>query len=184
MTFSIVLDTCTLYPNYLRDTMLRLANAGCFRPLWSRQILGELECSLSAHAGVESAERITQLMQRSFPDATVTGYERLIPAMGNHKKDRHVLAAAVRANASAIVTFNTSDFPAHTVARYEIDVIGPDAFLLDQLDRVTTLVIDTMQQQVDGYRQPTMGLLDLAAALATSGCHDTAGDLRRRIART
>jgi hypothetical protein len=89
----------------------------------------------------------------------------------------------VRANASAIVTFYSSDFPAHTVTPYGIDVIEPDAFLLDQLDRMTSLVIDTMQRQISGYRQPTMSLLDLATALATSGCPKTADDLRRRLAR-
>ena len=43
-------------------------------------------------------------MERLFPEAEVTGYEPLIPAMQNDEKDRHVLAAAVRAGASLVVT--------------------------------------------------------------------------------
>lgn len=50
-------------------------------------------------------------MCRSFPDATVAGYELLVDGMTNDPKDRHVLAAAVRANAEVVVTFNIRDFP-------------------------------------------------------------------------
>lgn len=45
----------------------------------------------------------------------VKDYEGLIPAMTNHEKDRHVLAAAVRANAELVVTDNKKDFPLSAV---------------------------------------------------------------------
>jgi len=58
----------------------------------------------------ELVDRRIRQMTWAFPDAMVTGYESLVDAMTNHPKDRHVLAAAVRANAEVIVTFNLSDF--------------------------------------------------------------------------
>jgi predicted nucleic acid-binding protein len=56
-------------------------------------------------------------MTRSFPDALVPGYESLVDGMTNDPKDRHVLAAAVRANAEVIVTFNRRDFPESALSR-------------------------------------------------------------------
>ena len=40
-----------------------------------------------------------------------------IPAMTNHPKDRHVLAAAARAGAKVMVTYNLKDFPSSSLAR-------------------------------------------------------------------
>lgn len=42
-------------------------------------------------------------------------YEPLVDSMSNDPKDRHVLAAAVRANAQVIATFNVRDFPVTAV---------------------------------------------------------------------
>lgn len=111
MTFPVFLDTCVLYPSTLCDTLLRLAEAGAFRPLWSSEVLTELRRNLIGHAGLTPGPvdyRIAE-MQRHFLDAEVQHYESLIPSMTNHPKDRHVLAAAVRGGAAVIVTFNLKD---------------------------------------------------------------------------
>ena len=42
--------------------------------------------------------------------------------------ERHVLAAAISANAPIIVTFNLSDFPARTLAALKIRAVHPDDF--------------------------------------------------------
>ncbi len=42
MPFPAFLDTCVLYPAYLCDTLLRLADASGYRPLWSADVLTEL----------------------------------------------------------------------------------------------------------------------------------------------
>lgn len=39
MPFAAFLDTCVLYPAYLCDTLLRLADACLYRPLWSDDVL-------------------------------------------------------------------------------------------------------------------------------------------------
>ena len=130
-----MLDTCVIYPAHLRDTLLRLAERGLYRVLWSPDIIEELHRNL-VKSGIDKrhVERLAAEMNGAFPDASVTGYASLIEGLTCDPKDRHVLAAAVRANASCIVTFNTIDFPAASVDPFEVEVIDPDTFLLDQLD--------------------------------------------------
>ncbi|WP_298182736.1 hypothetical protein [Saccharomonospora sp.] len=72
----------------------------------------------------------------AFPallDAEVEGYKDLIDAMKCDKKDRHVLAAAVRGNASVLVTANLKDFPTEALEPYDIRALSPDEFLWTSL---------------------------------------------------
>jgi predicted nucleic acid-binding protein len=129
LAFPAFLDTCVLYPAYVCDTLLRLADAEAYRPLWSTDVLLELRRSLVDRGlPADRVDRRIAQMSQSFPDAMVVGYESLIEAMGNDPKDRHVLAAAVRANAEVIVTFNLSDFPEPALKPYDIVAVRPDDF--------------------------------------------------------
>ena len=68
---------------------------------------------------------------KAFPDAMVEGFEELIPAMTNHEKDRHVLAAAVKCGAHAIVSDNQKDFPPESMAPYNLECLTADAVASD-----------------------------------------------------
>ena len=58
---------------------------------------------------MEQLNRTSSLMDRAIPDALVTGHEDLIAGLTlPDPDDRHVLAAAIRCNASVIVTCNES----------------------------------------------------------------------------
>ena len=56
-------------------------------------------------------------MESAFESAMVRGHERLTDSMTCHPKDRHVLAAAVHADAGAVATFNVRDFPEDSPSR-------------------------------------------------------------------
>lgn len=74
MAFPALFDTCVLYPAYLCDTLLRLAEAEAYRPLWSADIMRELQRNLVEDGVLEErANRRVGAMVRSFPDAMVTG---------------------------------------------------------------------------------------------------------------
>jgi predicted nucleic acid-binding protein len=180
--FPAYLDTCCLFGGYLCDTLLRLAEAGTYRPLWSADVLGELERSL-ARVGLPTeavTHRISE-MRRSFPDAEVHGYETLVDAMQCDPKDRHVLAAAIRSDAAVLVTFNTGDFPEASVKPYDIEVTGPDDFLLDQLDLYPGQTIAALRAQAAAYTSPAMTIEELLGRLAAAGVPRFASEARRHL---
>lgn len=110
-------------------------------------------------------------MQSAFPDAEVKGYDDLIGGLTCDPKDRHVLAAAIRANAEVIVTFNLKDFPATALDPYDLEAIHPDEFLLDQLDLFPVLTLDAVYEIASGYENPPMTPETLLDRLETAGVH-------------
>ena len=44
--YAVVLDACVLAPIALADTLLRIAEKGLYRPLWSERILGEAQAAI------------------------------------------------------------------------------------------------------------------------------------------
>src|SRR5581483_10914840 len=97
MPFSAVLDACVLYPDALRDTLPRIAEAGIYQPLWSEKILEEVHSVLKRKG--RRADHVVDCLRRAFPDAMIYGWEPFEGSMSNHPKDRHVLTAAVRGRA-------------------------------------------------------------------------------------
>ena len=116
----------------LADLLLRLAaGPALYPPKWTDQIMTEVSRTLQESFGLtpEKAQYREGKLRRYFPEAWVEGYEDLIPAMTNHEKDRHVLAAAVKTGAEIIVTYNLRDFPDSSLAPYSIIAQGPSSFL-------------------------------------------------------
>ncbi|MEU4773363.1 hypothetical protein [Micromonospora sp. NPDC023644] len=110
-------------------------------------------------------------MREHFPEAMVSGYEHLINEMTNHPKDRHVLAAAVAADAEAIVTANLRDFPDHALAPYAIEVLHPDDFLCTLLDESPSRIADIIADQAEATGRggrPQLTIDDVLSGLA--GC--------------
>lgn len=176
-----MLDTCVLYPNYMRDTILRLAEAELYEPLWSPDILEELRRNIADLKDEAYAKRLVDTMASAFPDSSVTGYEPLIPAMVNDPKDRHVLAAAVRGQAHALVTQNLRDFPEESVRPYDVDVLSADDFLLDLLDLAPRQVLTVLREQAARYQREPRDLHGLLDRLSAAGAVQFAAEVRRRV---
>ena len=119
-------------------------------------------------------------MSGAFIDAEVGGYRSLIDSMACDPKDRHVLAAAVRADAGAIVTFNVGDFPDASVLEYELDVIHPDDFLMDALDLAPRVVLGELAVQAAANRREPKTVALLLDVLERSGVPAFVDEVRRR----
>ena len=175
-----VLDACVLVPVSLADTLLRAAEKGLYRPLWSGRILTEARDAIEEiHPGTDVGKRF-MAMQDAFGDAMVTGWEG--PEAGiflPDKDDRHVVATAIRAGAHAIVTANVTDFPAAALAPLGLQAVHPDDFLLDQLDLSPPTLLQVIREQADHTRRPPLTPLDLATMLGRAGVPRFADELLR-----
>lgn len=169
-SFGVVLDTATLFPASLRDTLLRLADEGFYKPYWTEEILEELRRNLVKKNATteEGALKVLGAMKRYFPEAMIAqeSYRPILGSMKNNKKDRHVLAAAVISHSQTIVTPNLKDFPEQALSPFGIEAQPPDTFLIYQFDlypeRVTNIIIN----QAAVLNKPTMTTSDLLGRLA------------------
>lgn len=165
-----VLDANTLIPIRLATTLLWIAEADLFQPLWSDRILHEVERNLPK-LGVDPqhAARRVELMREAFgAEALMSGFDELIAEMTCHPKDAHVLAAAVHGRADALVTFDLKDFPAESTVPYDIEVLHPDAFLLQLLNGQPTAVADALRAGVQDLRRPPETLSGWLAGLTST----------------
>lgn len=69
--FRAILDANVLYPDVLRDLLIRLARLGVFRALWSDDILGEVDRALARRDAARDPSRLLRLMRAALPDACV-----------------------------------------------------------------------------------------------------------------
>lgn len=127
----VLLDACVLVPHNLMSILLTCAEHGLIEIRWSERILTEVQRTLVKDLDLSSAaaERRIQAMRDAFPEAAVEGYERFEGAMHCHRKDRHVLAAAVAAEADVLVTFDLRDFPENGLPAHDLVVQHPEQLL-------------------------------------------------------
>ena len=121
-------------------------------------------------------------MDEAFEDARVERWEDIEATVTlPDPDDRHVVAAAVRGRADAIVTANIRDYPSGVVGPLRIEVIHPDDFLLDQLDLAPRVVLDVLRDQAAHTRRPALTPVDLIARLARAGAPRFADEARRLL---
>ena len=135
-----------------------LGLSGRFRARWSLQIHEEWKRNLLKNRpdlSTEQMERTVFLMNQAIPDGLVSGYEDLVAGLTLPDiNDRHVLAVAIRCNASVIVTFNERDFPEKTLAPLGIEVQHPDVFIDNLFDLYPAVVIQAAQMQRRQLKRP------------------------------
>ncbi len=180
--FTAVLDANVLHSQPLTSLLLELAVARLYRPAWSQDIHAEWRRSvLRARPDVDPAalDRRRAAMDSALPDACVSGYAPFIEVLTlPDPGDRHVLAAAVRAKAQVIVTFNERDFPTDTLAGFDVVAQHPDVFLRHLVDLQPALVRARIEQMLQGWRQPPNTPEAFIDALERAGLPDTAAALR------
>lgn len=86
---------------------------------------------------------------RAFPMAMAEDWDRFEPDVNlSDPNDGHVVAAARRAGAETIVTFNFKDFPADELSRYGLHAQSPNVFLTSVFDAHPEEAMDAMRRLV------------------------------------
>ena len=125
-------------------------------------------------------ERVRDLMNAAIPAAMVTGFEHLIPGLVlPDPDDRHVLAAAIQAEAEVIVTFNLKDFPDSILKYHNIEAKHPDEFLVALLKSEPVLLCEAIKKQRAGLRNPPKTADELLTTFSTQGLVQTVHELRQ-----
>ncbi|MBD8019873.1 PIN domain-containing protein [Brevibacterium gallinarum] len=171
--FTVFLDACVLVPVAPCDTLLRMADAGAFRPLWSAKVVDEALMALARiHPEVDRSRFLSRFrsMDEAFEDACVEGWEPLEQGVSlPDPDDRHVVAAALRGRADAIITESIRDFPEAVLERLGLEAIRLDAFLLDQFDLSLGATCRVVKDQAAAMSRPPVTVEALLAKLSRSG---------------
>lgn len=70
--YPVVLDACVIYPNMLRDLLMRLGLSGLYQPKWATTIHDEWQRNFIKNMPAitpEKVKRIETLMNKALPDA-------------------------------------------------------------------------------------------------------------------
>lgn len=156
--FTVLLDACVLYPAPLRDLLIELATKGMFRARWTDRIHDEWIRNLLKNRPdltKDQLERTRRLMNERVLDCLVHGYEDLMKSIAlPDQQDVHVLAAAIKAHAQIIVTYNIKDFPEEILKKFGIEVQHPDTFLRHQVDLGLSIFLSSVKNIRQRLKKP------------------------------
>ena len=168
--FAALLDTSVLWPSLQRDFLLSLAVEGMYRPLWSSEILTELEfCETEKlikrgeqpDTAAARARHLIDQMTTAFDDALVENWEPHDGTFNLPDSDNeHVAAAAVVGGAGAIVTDNLKDFPIVKIPA-PIKVLSPAEFAADTVAVSPDVALRAVQTMASRYSAPRLRTEDI-----------------------
>ncbi len=178
-----VYDACMLYSAPLRDLLMRLAVADLCRAKWTEQIHQEwMRNVLEDYPEItrSQVDRIRQLMDAHVRDGLVTGYESIIKQLSlPDADDRHVLAAAIHAQAEVIVTYNLKDFPTKVLNSYGVTAQHPDGFVLSLMKREHEKFMETLERHRQALQRPSKTREEYLVTLEKQGLSNTVAAIRQ-----
>ena len=171
-----VLDTNVVFSRVLHELLGRAATTGDLLAfLWSDELVAETIRVLMEQKGLdrEHAELWVGLMTDAFPAGRVD--ISLIPSgldlltLTSDKDDEYICALAVAGGADYILTFDKS-FELEVLGALGIEVVEPDVFLSDVIDKDPDLFREILTEQAAAWGERSIEeLIDAIERTNTSG---------------
>lgn len=188
--YTAFVDACTLVSVWRRNLLLTLAEAEFFRVRWSNKVMEETERAiarlLEERGLTDSAARArgsVANMKAAFPEALVEDFD-LFETMTYglpDKNDEHVLAAAIKTQAQALVTENLADFPEYVLAPLAIEARSADDFIADTIALEEGRAVAAINRMRLRLARPEITQEDLLRSLEAHGLMETASVLAPHI---
>jgi hypothetical protein len=188
--FTAFVDACSLASPLKRNLLLSLAEAEFFRLRWSSTVLDETEGAIEkilSKKDVEDAparaRRARRSMQDAFEDAMVTDFDGFLcvaeklPDSG----DAHVLAAALKTQASMIVTENLKHFPVNILSSLNIEAKSADEFISDTIALDEGRAVAVIRRMRERFKRPEKTAEALLLDMEAAGLFETADLLRSHV---
>lgn len=180
-----VCDACVLYSITMADLLTSLGEAGLYQPRWTHEIHDEWIRNVIAQRGERGVVTRAKLEARrdamieAIEDSLVEDYEDLIPTLTlPDPDDRHVLAAAIKAEADLILTTNLKDFPAKRLAAWQLTAQHPDDFTTDLLRTEQEAVVAVVREMRARRKRPPISAADFLAQLERQGLKKFVAELQ------
>jgi predicted nucleic acid-binding protein len=190
--YTALIDACVLARVLPRNLLLTLAEAGFFRVRWSGPVLDEtgrtiaklLRAQSSSQADAEAmATEQVRRMTVAFEEAMVTDFDMHLAASSvlPDPNDAHVLAAAVKAQAAAIVTDNLKDFPPAALATFGLEARSADDFIADTIALDEGRAVAALRDMRQRFRKPDLSAEQLLVKMEAAGLLASADTLRPHV---
>ncbi|WP_245829441.1 PIN domain-containing protein [Novosphingobium mathurense] len=115
--------------------------------------------------------RAIMAMQTAFPEAMVEDFELIVSAQFGlpDPDDEHVIAAAVKTQAQALVTENLKDLPADILGKLNIEARTADDFIADTIALDEGRAIAAIRKMRERLKRPEMSPEEFLRAMEANG---------------
>jgi len=152
---------------------------------WTDEIHDEWIRNLVARVPGIPIERLQitrKLMDDALPNATVTDYQAHIEAIAlPDPDDRHVVAAAIMAGASVVLTWNLRDFPTRELKKHGLVRQTPDVLLTDLYEKAPDLVVASLANARRNLRRTRVSPSDFIDILKNQKLSKLTGRIKKHM---
>jgi hypothetical protein len=167
-----LLDANVLLPPQQRNLLLQIAFTEVIDVFWTDLIIDEWLQNIGvAEDRTKCETKTVPLMRKWFPGSCLppAGDD---PVGSTHAGDRHVARSALGVAPCALLTWNVKHFDEEKLARLEIEVVTPDAFLCRLYDANPSLIMDITRDAMANLTRSAPTWDEYLAVLNRNGLKD------------